>query len=161
MLNPITSSRPYISRWEQHLWVTRTTRAHVYTVDIWWYYTRFSLDHSYPANPDIKPWCCFSLFFFTYPGGIQCKSGPTCSFSCWTWYIYIYILSPQVSGSLTLTLNRMKTDETSLCVYGFMMIHEHGFIDLYIIIHIYIIFPAINLHLVRGFPSHLWWPVSL
>ena len=52
--------------------------------------------------------------------------------------IYIYILSPQVSGSLTLTLNRMKTDETSLCVYGFMMIHEHGFIDLYIIIHIYI-----------------------
>ena len=78
----------------------------------------------------------FFAIFFTYPGGIQCKSGPTCSFSCWTWYIYI--LSPQVSGSLTLTLNRMKTDETSLCVYGFMMIHEHGFIDLYIIIHIYI-----------------------
>ena len=162
MLNPITSSRPYISRWEQHLWVTRTTRAHVYTVDIWWYYTRFSLDHSYPANPDIKPWCCFSLFFLLILEGYNVKVDQHVLFPVGLG-IYIYILSPQVSGSLTLTLNRMKTDETSLCVYGFMMIHEHGFIDLYIIIHIYIyiIFPAINLHLVRGFPSHLWWPVSL
>ena len=65
-------------------------------------------------------------------------------------YIYIYILSPQVSGSLTLTLNRMKTDETSLCVYGFMMIHEHGFIDLCIIIHIYIYIFIIIYH----FPSY-------
>lgn len=47
-------------------------------------------------------------------------------------YIYIHILSPQVSGSLTLTLNRMKTDETSLCVYGFMMIREYGFVEIFI-----------------------------
>ena len=46
--------------------------------------------------------------------------------------IYIYILSPQVSGSFTLTLKRMKTDETSLCVYGFMLIHEYGFVEIFI-----------------------------
>lgn len=160
MLNPITSSRPYISRWEQHLWVTRTTRAHVYTVDIWWYYTRFSLDHSYPANPDIKPWCCFSLFFLLILEGYNVKVDQHVLFPVGLG-IYIYI----VPSGIRLPHFDFESYENRWNQFMCIWIHDDSWAriyrSLYNYTYIYIIFPAINLHLVRGFPSHLWWPVSL
>lgn len=76
-------------------------------------------------------------------------------------YIYIYI----VPSGIRLPHFDFESYENRWNQFMCIWIHDDSWAriyrSLYNYTYIYIIFPAINLHLVRGFPSHLWWPVSL